>query len=50
MAALLTADTLVVSQRAKLVELTNQYEITDRHGAALGVAHAESFVGAGARR
>lgn len=36
MAALLTADTLVVSQRAKLVELTNQYDIWDPQGVALG--------------
>lgn len=39
MTTLLTAGTLVVSQRAKLVELTNQYEITDPQGAALGAIH-----------
>ena len=36
MAALLTADTLVVSQRAKFVELTNQYDIWDPQGVTLG--------------
>lgn len=42
MTALLTADTLVVSQRAKLVELTNQYDISDPQGVALGAIHEEA--------
>jgi uncharacterized protein YxjI len=36
MGALLTANTLVVNQRPKLVELTNQYDIHDAHGGELG--------------
>ena len=36
MSALLVADTLVVSQKAKLVELTNQYDIHGADGAELG--------------
>lgn len=39
MNALLDADTLVVSQRAKLVELTNQYDIRDPEGTELGSIH-----------
>jgi uncharacterized protein YxjI len=41
MAALLLADTLVVSQKAKLIELTNQYEIHGADGAALGYLQQE---------
>jgi uncharacterized protein YxjI len=41
MTALLGADTLVVSQKAKLVELTNQYEIHDAEGATLGYVEQE---------
>ena len=41
MTALLEADTLVVSQKAKLIELTNQYEIHDVDGAALGYLEQE---------
>lgn len=44
MAALLTADTLVVSQRAKLVELTNQYDIWDPQGVALGFTDEQAQV------
>ncbi|HSK96885.1 MAG TPA: phospholipid scramblase-related protein [Euzebyales bacterium] len=41
MAALLEADTLVVSQKAKLIELTNQYEIHSADGARLGYVEQE---------
>jgi uncharacterized protein YxjI len=36
MAQLLTADRLVISQKAKLIELTNQYSIRDAEGGDLG--------------
>jgi uncharacterized protein YxjI len=42
MAALLAANTLVVDQRAKLVELTNQYDIYDAQGGELGSIHQEN--------
>jgi uncharacterized protein YxjI len=45
MTALLEADTLVVSQKAKLIELTNQYEIHDVDGAALGYLEQEGQSG-----
>jgi len=45
MAALLGANTLVVSQRAKLVELTNQYDIHDAQGGELGSIHQENQSG-----
>lgn len=38
---MLGADTLVVSQKAKLVELTNQYEIHGSDGATLGYVEQE---------
>jgi uncharacterized protein YxjI len=41
MTELLTADKLVVSQKAKLIELTNQYEIRDAEGAQLGFIQQE---------
>ena len=41
MTELLTADKLVVSQKAKLIELTNQYEIRDAEGAPLGYLQQE---------
>jgi uncharacterized protein YxjI len=41
MTELLTADKLVVSQKAKLIELTNQYEIRDAGGAQLGFIQQE---------
>jgi uncharacterized protein YxjI len=41
MTSLLGADTLVVSQKAKLIELTNQYEIRDSDGATLGYVEQE---------
>jgi uncharacterized protein YxjI len=41
MTALLEASTLVVSQKAKLVELTNQYEIHGSDGAELGYVQQE---------
>lgn len=44
-AALLAANTLVVSQRAKLVELTNQYDIYDAQGGELGSIHQENQSG-----
>jgi uncharacterized protein YxjI len=46
MADLLTAPQLVVSQRAKLIELTNQYEIRDAEGGALGYVQQEGQSGA----
>lgn len=46
MANLLTAPQLVVSQRAKLIELTNQYEIRDGDGGALGYVEQEGQSGA----
>lgn len=39
---LLTASQLVVSQRAKLIELTNQYEIRDSAGCALGYVQQQA--------
>jgi uncharacterized protein YxjI len=45
MAALLEADTLVVSQKAKLIELTNQYGIHDSDGAELGYLEQEGQSG-----
>lgn len=45
MAALLDADTLVVSQKAKLIELTNQYEIHGSDGAGLGYLEQEGQSG-----
>jgi uncharacterized protein YxjI len=41
MSELLTADKIVVSQKAKLVELTNQYVIRDAEGAKLGYVEQE---------
>ena len=41
MTALLEADTLVMNQKAKLVELTNQYEIHGSDGAELGYVQQE---------
>lgn len=41
MSALLEADTLVVSQKAKLIELTNQYDIHGADGAELGYLQQE---------
>jgi uncharacterized protein YxjI len=41
MTDLLTADKLVVSQKAKLIELTNQYAIRDADGAELGYVQQE---------
>jgi uncharacterized protein YxjI len=41
MTDLLNADKLVVSQKAKLIELTNQYEIRDAEGAQLGFVQQE---------
>jgi uncharacterized protein YxjI len=41
MTALLEANTLVVSQKAKLIELTNQYEIHGSDGAELGYVQQE---------
>ena len=46
MTDLLTTPTLVVSQRAKLVELTNQYEIRDADGAPIGRIEQEGQSGA----
>jgi uncharacterized protein YxjI len=46
MTDLLTAPQLVVSQRAKLIELTNQYEIRDAEGGALGYVEQEGQSGA----
>ncbi len=41
MAELLTADKLVVSQKAKLIELVNQYSIHDGEGGELGFIQQE---------
>lgn len=41
MTALLEANTLVMSQKAKLIELTNQYEIHGSDGAELGYVQQE---------
>ena len=38
---LLTAERLVVNQKAKLIELTNQYAIRDAQGRDLGAIHQE---------
>jgi uncharacterized protein YxjI len=42
MSDLLTAPQLVISQRAKLIELTNQYDIMDGSGAAIGYVQEEA--------
>ena len=42
MTALLTTDTLVINQRAKLIELTNQYDIHDADGVELGAIHEQA--------
>ena len=41
MPALLEHDRLVVSQKAKLIELTNEYRIRDEHGNDVGVIRQE---------
>ena len=41
MTSLLTADRLIVSQKAKLIELTNQYVIRDPDGGELGYVQQE---------
>ncbi len=41
MAKLLAADRLVISQKAKLIELTNQYDIRDAEGGELGYVQEE---------
>jgi uncharacterized protein YxjI len=41
MAQLLGADRLVISQKAKLIELTNQYDIRDAEGGELGYVQEE---------
>ncbi len=41
MSELLTADKLVVSQKAKLIELVNQYSIHDGEGGELGFIQQE---------
>ena len=41
MAELLTSDRIVISQKAKLVELTNQYVIKDAEGVELGFIEQE---------
>jgi uncharacterized protein YxjI len=41
MAGLLTTDRLVISQKAKLIELTNQYVIRDGEGGELGYVQEE---------
>jgi uncharacterized protein YxjI len=46
MTDLLHATTLVVSQRAKLIELTNQYEIRAADGSSLGYVQQEGQSGA----
>lgn len=41
MSDLLTRDTLVINQKAKLVELTNEYKILDEEGTEVGVIRQE---------
>src|SRR5688500_10584147 len=41
MQALLDHDLLVISQRAKLIELTNEYRIRDEHGSDVGLIRQE---------
>jgi uncharacterized protein YxjI len=41
MSELLTRDTLVINQKAKLIELTNEYRILDEQGNELGVIREE---------
>ena len=41
MSDLLHRDVLVISQKPKFVEMTNEYEITDESGGALGVIKQE---------
>ena len=41
MGRLLAADRLVISQKAKLIELTNQYVIRDAEGGELGYVQEE---------
>lgn len=41
MAALLDHDLLVISQRAKLIELTNEYRVRDEHGNDVGLIRQE---------
>jgi uncharacterized protein YxjI len=41
MSELLTRDTLVINQKAKLIELTNEYRILDEQGNELGVIRQE---------
>jgi uncharacterized protein YxjI len=41
MSELLTRDTLVINQKAKLIELTNEYRILDEQGTELGVIRQE---------
>lgn len=41
MSELLTRNVLVISQKPKFVEMTNEYEITDESGAHLGVIRQE---------
>lgn len=41
MPALLDHDVLVISQKAKLIELTNEYRVRDEHGADVGLIRQE---------
>lgn len=41
MSDLLARDVLVISQKPKFVEMTNEYEITDETGSPLGVIREE---------
>jgi uncharacterized protein YxjI len=41
MSDLLTRDTLVFTQRAKLIEMTNEYEVADETGAPIGTIREE---------
>ena len=41
MAALLEHDLLVISQKAKLIELTNEYRVRDEHGTDVGLIRQE---------
>jgi hypothetical protein len=41
MSDLLTRNLLVISQKPKFIEMTNEYDVTDEHGAPLGTIRQE---------
>jgi len=44
MTGLLERDILVISQRAKLIEMTNEYRILDPEGEEVGAIHENGLV------